>query len=365
MSKDRGFPWWCLILGLGWFSFSVRADLILFHDGRQLEGELVGKDGDFYIIKGRFGETRVAMREVKEIRKAPSPRQVAEEKWKKLEPSRNVDDVKALVELVAFSEEHKFEELRLKACRKIITLDPDHAEARAKLGFVRNLGQWITVDRKMELEGKVKVGQQWMTQEEAKAAGVNSEDAVGASSGDAAADVKAARPMDPKSIREQMERLTGISGYSAKDEKQVDCLKCKGTGYSITIPCSICKGSDKPGYKFLGNGYSVCDRCNGAAFLPGAICPLCNKTGKVYLSRILPYEGGTMKPPLGNKWCETCKGLKVVAWDECSKCAKSPWPGYLMYSEKLTICMNCQGQGRIPATYCSTCKGIGSVRIGE
>lgn len=337
-------------------ALSARADLIIFQDGRTLEGEVIKEERDHYIIKGRFGKTRVDKREVKEIRKVKSPRQQVETKWKDLEKSTKRSDSSKLFELAKFAEEHRLKAFALKIHKRNVELDPDHAGSRKALGHVRYLGQWIPFERKMKLEGKVKVGDRWVSQEEAEKAGIK----PGSEDPDKS---KVAAETDDeerkRAIRERMEKLTGISGYSKRGEKQVKCPKCSGTGISIWLQCKNCDRSDKPGYRFLGYRYVLCDRCKGAAKLPAVACALCKKTGKVYLSRILPVDGGTKKPPMGMKWCSTCNGTRFEDWRACGKCSGKKNPGYYFVGETLVACDQCGGHAKIATTKCRTCRGTG------
>ena len=148
----------------------------------------------------------------------------------------------------------------------------------------------------------------------------------------------------------------------AASERPVACPKCEGKRYAFFLKCLNCNKSDQPGYKNLGYRYVLCDRCVGKGKLPGAVCPLCTGKGSVYLSKVMPYLGGTRKPPTGYQWCGPCEGTGFSAWRTCPQCIRSEHKGFTFHGEKVMLCQRCGGRGRIPQEKCADCKGRGIVK---
>ncbi len=344
-----------MAFGLLLFAFCAScclADVIIFHDGRELEGEVIGEEGGYYIIKGRFGKTKVNKREVKEIRKVKSPREVAEAKRAVLLKTKG--DANAWFELGQFAESKRLRKYVKESYTKAIEADPQHEGAHKALGHVRYLGQWIPLEQKMRLEGKVKVGNRWV------AAG-EEQDSTSSPETSGHGETKET----DQALRDKMSKATGMSNFSDKNEKQVVCPHCKGSGYIIWLQCNNCNLSDKPGYKFTGTGYILCNRCNGKTKFPGMICPVCKKQGKVYLSRVHPLLGGTKKAPQGYKWCSACQGAKYGEMVDCNQCKGSEYPGYTYHGDSISVCNRCNGLAKIPLSNCATCKGSGLERTSN
>ena len=149
-------------------------DTVRFHDGREMEGDVV-EDGDSYVITSRFGKTRVAKAEVREIEKKASRRQQYDERLKTLQESNRKDQAVAWCELGRFAAENQLEKQAQESFAKALQLDPDCGEANTALGRVRYMGNWVPLEERMTAEGKVKVGEQWVAKELAAVAKTTSD----------------------------------------------------------------------------------------------------------------------------------------------------------------------------------------------
>jgi hypothetical protein len=80
------------------------------------------------------------------------------------------DDVKGHYELGLWCKGNKFYEEAQYQFEKVITLNPDHENARKELGYVKHKNEWITQKEKEELiakeKGLVKYGDKWITKQE-------------------------------------------------------------------------------------------------------------------------------------------------------------------------------------------------------
>src|SRR5581483_6953261 len=59
--------------------------------------------------------------------------------------------------------EHKLDDEARAAFLAVLKVDPDHAGARAALGYILDNGRWITEDDQMRAKGMVKFQGRWMT----------------------------------------------------------------------------------------------------------------------------------------------------------------------------------------------------------
>jgi tetratricopeptide (TPR) repeat protein len=75
------------------------------------------------------------------------------------------DDVKGHYQLGIWCEQNKLPEQAQTQFKKVIELDPEHADARKKLGHAKYEGKWMTPDEMMA-KGLVKYKDKWMTYEE-------------------------------------------------------------------------------------------------------------------------------------------------------------------------------------------------------
>lgn len=57
------------------------------------------------------------------------------------------------------------------------------------------------------------------------------------------------------------------------------CEDCTGTGVLVWNDCAQCKRSKYPGYLFLGDSVTLCNRCNGSTKLAGLACAKCKQKG--------------------------------------------------------------------------------------
>ncbi len=131
------------------------------------------------------------------------------------------------------------------------------------------------------------------------------------------------------------------------------------------LPCLNCNKSDKPGYKNLGDHYEIDQRCGGTGKVVGMYCELCNKTGKVMLSHLMPANGGTKTPPAGRAWCPVCNGTGVEKYIPCLQCKRSKWPGYNFFGDRVEVCNSCGGMGKKVGIQCANCNCTGLVNATQ
>ncbi|MCZ7649575.1 MAG: hypothetical protein M5U26_30665 [Planctomycetota bacterium] len=328
----------CLVLLLALLPLRpAAADLIVFLDGRTLEGEIVGDDGEYYTIQGRFGKTKILKREVREIQKVLSPREEFESRQATLEKSEKQKNADAWADLAKFAASKQLDQQAKAAWEHALKCDEDHLAAREALGFVRYLGAWVPLEEKMKAEGKVKHGERWVTPEEAQAQ-------------DAPA-IKLETPPTP---------VPGEVGAAAAAAQPQPCAYCKATGFARWFPCQECKSSGKPGYVNLGERHSLCPRCAGRGELPALRCVRCNGAGRVEPQ--YPRTAGGIVVPRGYKECAPCNGTGGADFKECPRCVKTRPRGFLNFGDRFEPCSQCGGEAKVPTKRCPTCAGAQVVK---
>jgi hypothetical protein len=119
----------------------ARADQIFLEGGRVLEGEAT-VDGDKVEVVLESGRISFPRSEVLRVDKSTSP--LAEARTR--EAALDSRDVAGALRLADFCREHQLLNKERELLERIIALEPDHAEARHRLGYVREGKLWIDRD---------------------------------------------------------------------------------------------------------------------------------------------------------------------------------------------------------------------------
>jgi hypothetical protein len=141
------------------FTPSARADRVFLAGGTVLDGKAVRK-GDKVVVRLESGEITVPADSVERIEKSESVVSHFDAMYGKL-PKGNA---KARLELADYCRDHAMRTEEHRLLLEVIDLDRDNASARARLGFVKSEGGWITEADAMRAKGMVEHDGQWMTQ---------------------------------------------------------------------------------------------------------------------------------------------------------------------------------------------------------
>jgi hypothetical protein len=144
---------------------AARGDVFKLKSGGEVRGELANPDEsprEKYIVRPfAGGEVTLEAAVVAQV-VHQRPNQVEYEK-EKLKLADTVDDQWKMAE---WCRENKLEVDRKTHLKRIIELDPDHADARKALGYMRVGERWLTVEEKKKEEGMVlhrgKDGVRWV-----------------------------------------------------------------------------------------------------------------------------------------------------------------------------------------------------------
>ena len=156
------------------------ADELHLKNGRMLEGEVL-EAGETVVITRPGIRMEIRRDEVKEIRKSPTAKQQYDEKLAALKKQESVPEYARDCKPAAADARHRLalwcaaKGLRAEAKaehEKAVEFAPDHAGARAALGFVKDAaGKWRPEDEVMREKGLVRHEGRWVTPEEAARAG--------------------------------------------------------------------------------------------------------------------------------------------------------------------------------------------------
>lgn len=117
---------------------SARADVFHLKSGGRVEGELLEQTARDYRLRTTLGTVTVAADAVERVEAAPSP--FREYEQRRAAAADTADDQTNVAKWCA---EQGLAPERLRHLQRALELDPDHAAARAELGFVRVGELWV------------------------------------------------------------------------------------------------------------------------------------------------------------------------------------------------------------------------------
>jgi hypothetical protein len=138
------------------------ADDVHLVGGTQIEGKAT-RQGDKVVIQLESGQIALSASSVQRIEHKPSALDGAAALAAKLKPG----DVAGLFALADYCRDNGLPVRERESLERILELEPDHARARARLGYVKREGRWITYDEQMRADGFVREAGQWLSREQA------------------------------------------------------------------------------------------------------------------------------------------------------------------------------------------------------
>ncbi len=143
-----------VVLGLLFLAGACAGDVVYLKDGRKLEGT-VTTTADTVTVQTKFGPATFPRSAVDRIEKKASSEEIYAEKAKAVA----VDDAKGHYELGLWCKENGLSREAKAEFEKVIAIAPEHAEARAELGYVKIDGKWEQAP-----PGKIYAGDgEWLT----------------------------------------------------------------------------------------------------------------------------------------------------------------------------------------------------------
>jgi tetratricopeptide (TPR) repeat protein len=154
LRSARAIGWSLLALGQ---PLAASADEVKLANGGTVQGR-VRHEGDQVIVELDSGELRLSGRDVLEVKLERSALHECEERHARL----GQYDVTGRAELARFCAAQGLPQKARALWKEVLRFDPDNAEARRALGFVRDGERWITLDEQARKEGKVRYQGQWV-----------------------------------------------------------------------------------------------------------------------------------------------------------------------------------------------------------
>lgn len=139
-----------------WAGEAQRWDELELLDGRVLNGSIT-REGPNYRIRQGHGSTLVPALAVIRLHEVKDPLEAYEEAAATAKDTEDRVRVAKLAESIGLRREAK------GAYQRVLVGEPDHAEARAALGFVKHEGKWLTRDDRERALGKVKFRGAWVS----------------------------------------------------------------------------------------------------------------------------------------------------------------------------------------------------------
>lgn len=153
----RGATLWALLLCA--IPTSTRADHVHLVGGAVIEGN-ANRVGEKVLVDVPSGQLSLPVASVVRIEESETDVERFEKRLAKLKPN----DVKGMLALATFCREHDMRARERELLQKVLVIDPQQPEARARLGFVKSAqGQWITSDEARRAQGLVPYRGGWVT----------------------------------------------------------------------------------------------------------------------------------------------------------------------------------------------------------
>jgi len=139
------------------------ADDIHLDNGEVIEGRAT-RSGDKVVIELESGQISLSADSVKRIDKRESSVERYEKAYQKLPP----DAVAERMKLANYCRDHGMRERERVLLEQVIARDPNHVEARKRLGYVKSAESWVTYEEHKRAQGQVQRDGQWMSREQAE-----------------------------------------------------------------------------------------------------------------------------------------------------------------------------------------------------
>jgi len=153
-----------LVAGIGGRD-SVRADVVTLRTGQQVEGKATVEGERIRVRIGEDREVFLRKGDVQSIESGPAPFEIYRERWEEIPAG----DAKGFLALAKWAAERGLTAEAGAAYRKVLEIEPDQADARKELGFVRDGDEWVTVSEYHRRRGEVYEGGRWVAREEIEA----------------------------------------------------------------------------------------------------------------------------------------------------------------------------------------------------
>src|SRR5688572_1166935 len=140
------------------FGSTALADEILLRNGHKITG-IQREERDRIVVETGYGTVSFPRDEVVSVTKGQTALHAWPVRFAEIEKSTNASD---FTKLAAWAKENNLPRYVAPTMRRALELDPENAEARAALGYVRRDGRWLSQDEQKKQQGRVNEGGRWV-----------------------------------------------------------------------------------------------------------------------------------------------------------------------------------------------------------
>jgi hypothetical protein len=139
------------------------ADDVHLDNGEVIEGRAT-RTGDKVTIELESGQISLSAESVKRVEKRESRVERYEKAYQKLSPNAVAERMK----LADYCRDHGMRERERALLQQVIEREPNHEQARTRLGYVKTPEGWVTSAEHMRARGHVQRDGQWLSREQAQ-----------------------------------------------------------------------------------------------------------------------------------------------------------------------------------------------------
>lgn len=144
---------------LSTFASPALADEVVLRNGHKVVG-IEREEDDRIIVETGYGTVSFPRDEVVSVTKGETAMHAWPVRYAEIEKSTNASD---FTKLAAWARENRMPRYVDGLMRRAMELDPNNAEAREALGFVRHKDKWVTRAELRKEQGQVQDGGRWVT----------------------------------------------------------------------------------------------------------------------------------------------------------------------------------------------------------
>lgn len=123
--------------------------VVVLRDGVELTGSIIEETDDHIVLRTLFGRSTIERARIREIRRGANP--LRDEFQQRFERAIERRQVRELLDLARWAQDHQLAVESQRALQKVLEYDPDHADARQRLGHARLDGTWVDEKRVADL----------------------------------------------------------------------------------------------------------------------------------------------------------------------------------------------------------------------
>ena len=152
----------CFFVAMSLVPAGARADRVHLVSGTMIEGN-ASRVGEKVFVDMPSGQLTLSAASVASIEESETDLERVQQRLEQLKPN----DLQGMLKLASFCRDHDMRSRERELLLKVVALQPDHAEARARLGYVRGRdGSWITQDEQRREAGLVPYHGRFITEAE-------------------------------------------------------------------------------------------------------------------------------------------------------------------------------------------------------